>query len=125
MAEKPEFSKYEKARILGARGLQIAMDAPVLKKMDEKELEALNFDPLRIAEKELESGVLPISVKRPMPEKKEEKLEKIKIDVKEIPDEKKIETEEQEVKEITEGGEIMELASPEDEADEAGGGGAG
>ena len=63
--EKQEFSKYERARIIGARGLQVSMDAPLLLEMDEKSLEEINYDPLKIAEKELDSGVLPISVNKP------------------------------------------------------------
>ena len=119
MAEqKQEFSKYERARILGARGLQISMDAPLLMKMDKDALDNLNFDPLRLAEAELDSGVLPISINRPMPEKREEDLDKIKVDVKEASDEKKEEMEKSEEKEIAEGGEIMALANPEDEKDE-------
>ncbi len=109
-----EFSKYEKARILGARALQISMDAPILSKIDKGELDNLNFDPLRIAEIEVNSGVLPISVKRPMPERKQEDLGKIKVEADEG-DEVKIKTEKQEEKEIREGGEIMGLVKEEDE----------
>ena len=36
-----QFTKYEVARILGARALQIAMDAPLLLKISEKELEEM------------------------------------------------------------------------------------
>lgn len=98
--DKQEFSKYERARIIGARGLQISMDAPLLVDVDEKELDSMNFDPLKIAEKELDSGVLPISIKKPMPLKKEEAIENIKVDINAIPsdklkiaDEKEIEAE--------------------------------
>ncbi len=77
---KQEFSKYERARIIGARGLQISMDAPLLVDIDEKSLHAINYDPLKIAEEELESGVLPISVNKPMPKKKEDDIETVKID---------------------------------------------
>ena len=94
-----EFSKYERARILGARALQISMDAPLLKKFSDEELDNLNFDPLKLAEKELDSGVLPISVKRPLPQKREIDVEKIKIEEGDS-DEKKIKTEEEEVREI-------------------------
>ena len=80
MAEKHEFSKYERARILGARSLQISMDAPLLIKMDGEELENLNYDPLKIAMRELDSGVLPITVNRPMPLKRDEKLKELKIE---------------------------------------------
>jgi len=118
MAEKIEFSKYERARILGARGLQISMDAPLLIKIDEKQLDNFNFDPLHLAEVELDSGVLPISVNRPMPHKREEDLDRIKVDVKIVSDEKKEETEKSEEQEISEGGDIMALANPDDEESE-------
>ena len=77
---KQEFSKYERARILGARALQISMDAPLLMKVDDADLENLNYDPLKMAEKELDSGVLPITINRPMPIKRDEKLKEIKIE---------------------------------------------
>lgn len=57
-------TKYEKARILGARALQISMGAPFLVKLSKKELEELNYDPLKIARRELEDGVVPLVVKR-------------------------------------------------------------
>ena len=68
--QKEKFSKYETARILGARALQIAMNAPLLIKMSKEDLEEVKYDALKIAEIELESGILPISVKRPFLEKK-------------------------------------------------------
>jgi len=77
---KQEFSKYERARVLGARALQISMDAPLLLKISKEELESMNYDPLKIAEKEVDSGILPISVNKPMPERKSDKLREIKID---------------------------------------------
>ncbi|VVB79502.1 DNA-directed RNA polymerase subunit K [uncultured archaeon] len=75
-----EFTKYERARIIGARALQLSMDAPLLLKVPEKELDVFNYDALRLAEKELDSGVLPISINRPLPIKREEKLKEIKIE---------------------------------------------
>ncbi len=110
------FTQYEKARIIGARALQIAMNAPLLIKISQEDLEEIKFDALKIAEIELESGVLPISVIQPLPEKKEEKLKKVKeakVDDKEL-----AQKEAEEEKEIEESGEIMELAQPEDEGDE-------
>ncbi len=101
MTDKPkiEFSKYERARVLGARALQISMDAPLLMKVDKEELENLNFDPLKLAEKELDSGVLPIAVNRPLPDKREEKLKEIKVE--DYDEEKyKEESEERTVKKI-------------------------
>lgn len=60
-------TKYETARMLGSRALQIAMGAPFLVKLSEKELEDIGYNPIRIAQKELEAGVLPITIKRPLP----------------------------------------------------------
>jgi DNA-directed RNA polymerase subunit K len=51
------YTRYEKARIVGARALQIAMGAPVLIKTKET-------DSIRIALEELERGVIPITVVR-------------------------------------------------------------
>jgi DNA-directed RNA polymerase subunit K len=62
-----DFSKYEKARMIGSRALQIGMGAPFLIKLSDKELEDINYNPVEIAKKEYEAGVLPIDVKRPMP----------------------------------------------------------
>lgn len=110
--EKHQFSRYEKSRILGARALQIAMNAPLLVKIDKKELERIHFDPLKIAEAEFDSKILPISVNRPLPEKNKDKLKRVK---EVITDKEIAEKQESEEKEITKEGEIMELANPEDE----------
>jgi len=118
MVTKEMFTKYERARILGARALQISMDAPVLLKTDSELLSNLNFDPLKIAVLELESGVLPISISRPMPERKEEKIDKIKVERTNVSDKNQEQTiEQKEEKTITDEGEIMELANPDDEFD--------
>jgi DNA-directed RNA polymerase subunit K len=101
---KQEFSKYERARIIGARGLQISMDAPLLVDVKEKELDVMNFDPLKIAEKELDSGVLPISVSKPMPKRNEEAIENIKVEHEVPSDAEKIAKEKEIVKEISERG---------------------
>ena len=111
------FTKYEKARILGARALQIAMNAPLLIKIKKEDLERINYNAIKIAEIELESGVLPISVKKPFPEKKEEKLKRVKET--KVTDEKLEELEVKEEQEIVKEGEIMELATPDDELDES------
>ena len=73
---KQIFTKYEAARILGARALQISMDAPLLLKLSKEDLEKTKYDPLKIAELEFNSGALPITIKRPFPEKREAKLKK-------------------------------------------------
>jgi len=116
MTEQRKFTKYETARILGARALQISMNAPLLIKISAEDLEKINYDALKIAEVELNSDVLPISVKRPFPLKKEEKLRRIKE--RKISDKGVQDKEVAEETEIVEGGEIMELATPEDEAGE-------
>lgn len=115
MVEKQEFSKYERARIIGARGLQISMDAPLLVGMSKEDLEGVNYDPLRIAERELEDGVLPISVNRPMPKRSEEDIEKLKIEESKVSDAVKEAAEKAEEKDIAEGGEMMELADSGEE----------
>ena len=61
------FTKYEKARIIGARALQIAMGAPLLVKLAEKDLENIHYNPISIAKMEFEKGILPITIKRPLP----------------------------------------------------------
>ena len=112
-----EFTKYEIARILGARALQISMNAPLLIKIEKEDLEKINYDALKIAEIELNSDILPISVKRPFPQKKEEKLRRVKE--RKISEKGIQEKEATEETEIVESGEIMELATPEDELGEA------
>ena len=115
MVESKQFSKYEVARILGARSLQIAMNAPLLIKIEKEDLEKIKFDALKIAEIEFNSNILPISIRKPLPQKKEGKLKRPK-EVK-LSDKKIKKLEEEEEKEITAEGEIMELAQPEDEVE--------
>lgn len=112
-----KFTKYEIARILGARALQIAMDAPLLVKIEKEELERIRYDPIKIAEIELRNDALPITVKRPLPRRVEKELayEDVNQDDKKI---EKIESKDQE--DIKEDGEIMELVSPDDEFSEGG-----
>lgn len=59
-----DFTKYEKARVLGARALQIAMGAPFLIKLNERDLERIKYNPIEIAKIELSKGALPITIKR-------------------------------------------------------------
>jgi len=130
-----KFTKYEVARILGARSLQLAMDAPVLLKLSKEQEEEFNFNTLRIAEEELSAGVLPITVKRPLPKRSGKALKKLseeeikerlekqmreeKKEEKEKTEDKDLEEgEEKEEKEIEQEGEIMEMATPEDEVSE-------
>lgn len=60
-----KLSKFELARIIGSRALQIAMGAPFLIKLSEEELKNLQYNPIRIAQLELEKDALPITIKRP------------------------------------------------------------
>ncbi|MFC6904250.1 DNA-directed RNA polymerase subunit K [Halalkalicoccus tibetensis] len=52
-----QFSRYEKARILGARALQVSYGAPVLIETDQSE-------PILIAAEEYDAGALPFTVGR-------------------------------------------------------------
>ncbi len=60
-----KYTKYEKARMIGSRALQLSMGAPFLVKLTEEELTKINFDPIEIAMLEFDEDVLPITVKRP------------------------------------------------------------
>ncbi len=60
-----KLTRYEKARIIGARALQLSMGAPALIKVAEEFME-----PLPISLKELDAGVIPITVRRNMPIKR-------------------------------------------------------
>ena len=52
-----KYTRYERARIVGARALQVFMGAPVL-------IDTKLTDPLEIALEEMRLGVIPITVKR-------------------------------------------------------------
>lgn len=71
-----KFTKYEKARIIGARSLQIAMGAPLLFDLKEKDLEKIKYSPVEIAKSEFNEHVLPITIKRPLPKPKKIKGKK-------------------------------------------------
>ena len=59
----PKITRFEKARIVGARALQISMGAPIIVTVDE------GFSsPIDIALKELEGGLLPITIRRTLPD---------------------------------------------------------
>jgi len=64
-----KLTKYEKARIIGARALQIGMGAPILLKMKKSDFEEMNFNPIEIAKAEFKKEVLPLTIRRPLPEK--------------------------------------------------------
>jgi DNA-directed RNA polymerase subunit K len=54
---KESYTRYERARIIGARALQISMGAPLL-------IRTTKIDPLEIALEEFTQNVIPITVKR-------------------------------------------------------------
>ena len=58
-------TKYEMARMIGARALQISMGAPFLVKLEKEDLEKLHYNPVEIAKLEFEKGIMPIAIKRP------------------------------------------------------------
>ncbi|HTY89551.1 MAG TPA: DNA-directed RNA polymerase subunit K [Methanocella sp.] len=53
-----KYTRYERARIVGARALQISMGAPVLIK------DINTVEPIDVAMAELERGMIPITVKK-------------------------------------------------------------
>ncbi|KAL1748987.1 RNA polymerase, subunit omega/K/RPB6 [Schizophyllum fasciatum] len=59
----PYLTKYERARILGTRALQISMNAPVLVPLDQEETDAL-----QIAIKELSQRKIPLIIRRYLPD---------------------------------------------------------
>jgi DNA-directed RNA polymerase subunit K len=54
-----EYTRFERARILGARALQVSLGAPIL-----IDVPSTLVDPVEIAEREFAAGVIPISVRR-------------------------------------------------------------
>ncbi|TID29840.1 hypothetical protein CANINC_001589 [Pichia inconspicua] len=58
----PFMTKYERARILGTRALQISMNAPVLVDIEGE------TDPLQIAMKELSAKKIPLVIRRYLPD---------------------------------------------------------
>jgi DNA-directed RNA polymerase subunit K len=55
--EKEKYTRFERAKIVGARALQVSMGAPVL-------IEIESNEPIDIALKEFEIGIIPITVRR-------------------------------------------------------------
>lgn len=58
-----KLTRFERARIVGARALQISMGAPVLLDVPET-----IKSPIELAELELQEGALPISIRRALPD---------------------------------------------------------
>jgi len=60
----PFLTKYERARVIGLRALQLSLGAPAFVSVEGGK----KWDPIEIARKELESGVLPLSIRRTLPD---------------------------------------------------------
>jgi DNA-directed RNA polymerase subunit K len=54
-----EYTRFEKARIIGARALQLTMGAPILLDVPKNMI-----DPIKMATQEYEEGIVPITVRR-------------------------------------------------------------
>ncbi len=57
-------TKFEKARLIGSRALQLSQGAPFLVELKKEDLEKLKYNPVDIAKKEYDAGVIPLDVKR-------------------------------------------------------------
>ena len=70
--EITQFTKYERAQMIGSRALQISMGAPFKVKLSEEELSRIKYNPIEIAKIEFDKGVIPMRVVRPKHEVVEE-----------------------------------------------------
>ena len=66
VANNHNYTRFERARIVGARALQIAMGAPIL-----IEMEGGVQNPVEVSIREFNAAVIPITVKRSAPPKQE------------------------------------------------------
>ena len=62
-----EYTKYEHARIIGARALQISMGAPFMINLSDEDLKKIGYNVIEIAKLEFKQGLVPITVKRHLP----------------------------------------------------------
>ena len=65
---KNRLTRFEVARLIGARSLQISLGAPVLIKMDE-------YDPIKLSKAEFKEKIIPITIRRKMPDGRVENVE--------------------------------------------------
>ncbi len=66
------YTKYEIARIIGARALQISQGAPFMLELGKEELERLKYNPIEIAKLEFEKGIIPIKIRDSNPKSTKE-----------------------------------------------------
>ena len=76
--EPRKLTRYEKARLIGARALQISSGAQFLVKLTQQELEAIRFNPIEIAKLEFEQDLIPMEVR---PTYHHERKEKEKLTI--------------------------------------------
>lgn len=72
---KNKLTRFEVARLIGARSLQIALGAPILLKIVDE------MDSIKIAKAEFKEKIIPITIKRKLPDGKE-----VTVDIKEAID---------------------------------------
>ena len=65
----PKLTRFERARIIGARALQLSLGAPILTELPEK-----MSDPIDIALKELKDDTLPMTLRRILPDKSKQDI---------------------------------------------------
>jgi DNA-directed RNA polymerase subunit K len=59
---KNRLTRFEVARIVGARALQVALGAPILVDVEENK-----YDPIKVAEEEFKANKIPMTIKRTLP----------------------------------------------------------
>ena len=67
-AVKQHYTTYEKARLIGARALQLSMGAPSSIQFSEADYAEMKYNPVEIAKREFIAGSIPIEVTRKLPE---------------------------------------------------------
>jgi DNA-directed RNA polymerase I, II, and III subunit RPABC2 len=60
----PKLTRFERARIIGARSLQLSMGAPILAELPDE-----MSDPIDIALTEMKADVLPMTLRRVLPDR--------------------------------------------------------
>ncbi len=69
--ESASYTKFERARMIGARALQISMGAPMMVEISDEELLKIGFNPIEIAKREFDAGAIPLTIVRSLPNKEE------------------------------------------------------
>ena len=66
----PKLTRFERARIIGARSLQLTLGAPILVELPEK-----MSDPIDIALTELKADILPMTLRRILPDRSKQDID--------------------------------------------------